>query len=71
MNEDLNWLLTDEFVSFSNKIKEIVELKKAKKAELKSFYEKTQNELKKLEEEATIAQEEFETFKSSSHKKED
>lgn len=71
MNEDLNWLLTDEFVEFSNRIKEIIEIKKAKKSELKAFHEKIKNELKQLEEEAIIAQEKFEIFKSSSHKKED
>ena len=70
MKEDLNWLLTDEFVIFSNKIKEIVDLKKAKKAEMKSFYEKIQNDLKKLDEDANLAREEFETFKSTYKKEE-
>lgn len=70
MKEDLNWLLTDEFVTFSNKIKEIVDLKKAKKAEMKSFYEKIQNDLKKLDEDANLAREEFETFKSTYKKEE-
>lgn len=63
MNDDLNWLLTDEFVTFSVKIKDILDRKKAKKGELKAFYEKIQVDFKEFDDEAATAKEEFETFK--------
>lgn len=59
-----DYLLTDEFVVFSQKIKDIFEAKKAKKLELKNFYEKVQNEIKALEDEAKNLEAEFEAFKS-------
>lgn len=65
MPEEMNWLLTDEFVAFSAKISAIHEKKKAKKAELKSFYDKVQTDIKALEEEAKKAEEEFEKWKKS------
>ena len=61
--EKNDYLLTDEFVAFSQKIAHIFETKKAKKLELKNFYEKIQNEIKVLEEEAKNAETEFEEFK--------
>lgn len=63
MKENLDWredlspsdrLLADEFFLFSNKMKKIIELKRAKKAEMKSFCEKIQNDLKKLDEDIII-----------------
>jgi len=61
--EKNDYLLTDEFVAFSQKIAQIFEAKKAKKLELKNFYEKIQNEIKVLEEEAKAAEADFESFK--------
>lgn len=63
--EELNWLLTEEFLTFSKKIEKIIEEKKAKKVELKAFYDKINLELKALDEEATSVQVEFENFKKS------
>jgi hypothetical protein len=62
---DENYLLTDEFLDFANKIKAVHEEKKAKKAELKSFYEKIQNELKALDAKAKALEEEFNAWKST------
>lgn len=70
MTEKNDYLLTDEFVAFSQKIAQIFEAKKAKKLELKNFYEKIQSELKFLEEEAKAAESEFELFKQKSSKEE-
>lgn len=61
--EKNDYLLTEEFVEFSQKIARIFEAKKAKKLELKNFYEKVQAELKALEDEAKKAEHEFELFK--------
>lgn len=61
--EEMNWLLTDEFVAFSAKIKDIHERKKTKKAELKAFYDKIQLDIKALEEEAKDAEDEFQKWK--------
>jgi hypothetical protein len=61
--EKNEYLLTEEFVEFSQKIAKIFESKKAKKLELKTFYEKIQNELKVLEDEAKQAEQDFEAFK--------
>jgi predicted nucleic acid-binding Zn-ribbon protein len=69
MAEETNWLLTDEFVQFSGKIAAILEKKKAKKAELKAFYDKIQVDLKSLEEEAKQAEEEFQKWRQSQDSK--
>jgi len=61
--ENKDYLLTDEFVAFSQKISKIYEDKKNKKLELKNFYEKIQTELKDLEDAAKAAESEFEAFK--------
>jgi hypothetical protein len=61
--EKIDYLLTEEFVEFSQKIAKIFEAKKTKKLELKNFYEKVQSELKLLEEEAKQAEQDFESFK--------
>lgn len=68
--EKSEYLLTEEFVSFSKRIAEIFEAKKAKKQELKNFYEKIQAELKALEEEAKEAEAEFESFRKSGNNQE-
>jgi predicted nucleic acid-binding Zn-ribbon protein len=62
---EFNWLLTDEFVAFSAKIAAIHEKKKAKKAELKQFYDKIKAEEKELDEEAKNAEDEFQSWKKS------
>jgi len=63
MADEMNWLLTDEFVAFSAKIKDIHERKKTKKSELKAFYDKIQVDIKALEEEAKDAEDEFQNWK--------
>jgi len=68
--EKNEYLLTEEFVEFSQKIARIFEAKKTKKLELKTFYEKIQNELKVLEDEAKQAEQEFESFKQKQLKEE-
>jgi hypothetical protein len=68
MTDEMNWLLTDEFVAFSAKIKDIHERKKTKKAELKAFYDKIQLDIKALEEEAKDAEDEFQKWKVGQEK---
>lgn len=63
--DKIDVLLTDEFVAFSEKIKDILDRKKAKKLELKTFYEKIQVDLKSLDDEATAAKTEFEAKSKS------
>ena len=65
MADEMNWLLTDEFVAFSVKIKDILDRKKAKKQELKDFYDKIQADYKALEDEARAAEGEFQAWKKS------
>jgi len=65
MADELNWLLTDEFVAFSAKIASIHEKKKAKKQELKEFYEKIQTELKAFDAQAKDAEDEFQKWKQA------
>lgn len=47
--DDTSFLLSDEFLSLVEKVKLIQEEKKAKKAELKAFYDKVQAEIKALD----------------------
>lgn len=61
--EKMDYLLSEEFVEFSQKISKIFEKKKAKKLELKNFYDQIQLDLKNLEEEAKKLEQEFEAFK--------
>jgi iron-sulfur cluster repair protein YtfE (RIC family) len=61
----MNWLLSDEFVTFSQKISEIHNKKKNLKAELKEFYDKISSQIKSLDKEANILNEEFESWKNS------
>lgn len=71
MADELNWLLTDEFVAFSVKIAAIHEKKKAKKQELKVVYEKFQAELKALDSQAKDAEDEFQSWKKAQEEKND
>ena len=68
MTDELNWLLTDEFIAFSAKIKVIHENKKSKKLELKKIYDKFQAEFETLDKEAKKAEDEFQTWKHSAEK---
>jgi hypothetical protein len=61
--DDTNFLLTEEFITFSTKIKSIYENKKIKKAELKSFYDKTQAEIKSFDDQAKSIEEDFNKWK--------
>lgn len=62
----MDWLLSDEFVTFSQRIAEIHNEKKQLKQQLKDFYEKSQAKLKDLEAQAQALSEEFEKWKKSS-----
>ncbi len=61
----MDWLLSEEFVAFSQKISEIYAEKKKIKNELKEVYEKFQNKIKDLELQAQALQEEFEKWKKT------
>lgn len=62
--DESSYLLSDEFISFANKVKAIHEEKKAKKAELKAFYDKIQVELKGLDAKAKTLEDEFNAWKN-------
>lgn len=61
----MEWLLSDEFVTFSQRIAEIHSEKKTIKQQLKDFYEKSQARIKDLDAQAQALSEEFEKWKSS------
>ena len=61
----MDWVLSEEFVSFSQKIAEIYAEKKKVKQELKEFYDKSQGKLKELESKASSLQDDFESWKKS------
>jgi predicted nucleic acid-binding Zn-ribbon protein len=61
--ESLEILLSDEFVAFSTKIKEIFANKKAKQEELRKVYDSYKAEFKALDDEAKELQVEFEAWK--------
>jgi len=61
----MDWLLSEEFVSFSQKVSDIYGEKKKLKQELKDYYEKSQTKLKELEQQAQVLQEEFEKWKKT------
>ena len=63
----MDWLLSEEFVTFSQRIADIYTEKKKIKADLKDFYEKAQGKLKELEAQAQTLQEEFEKWKPTNH----
>jgi hypothetical protein len=64
-----NLFLTDEFAVFSKKISEIHSVKKAKKEEMKAVFAKFEEELKKLDAEASVLQQGWEQFVASHSKK--
>lgn len=59
----MDWLLSDEFVTFSQRVSEIHNEKKQIKQQLKEYYEKTQVKLKELESQAQALSDEFEKWK--------
>lgn len=61
----MEWLLSDEFVTFSQRIAEIHNEKKQIKQQLKEFYEKSQTKLKDLELQAQALSDDFEKWKKS------
>jgi uncharacterized lipoprotein NlpE involved in copper resistance len=63
--DDANYLLTDEFLAFAEKIKTVHEEKKAKKAELKVFFDKIQNDLKALDIKAKELEDQFNAWKKA------
>ena len=62
---ELDTLLTDEFVAFSQKVSEIHIEKKKMKQELKDVYEKINAKMKELDMEAKLLNENFEKWKNS------
>ena len=62
---ELDTLLTDEFVAFSQKVSEIHIEKKKMKQELKDVYEKINAKMKELDLEAKSLNENFEKWKNS------
>jgi hypothetical protein len=66
--EETNWLLTDEFIEFAEQIKDIHDRKKAKRQELKEFYDHIQVELRALDAECKAAEKEFSDWKNSQQK---
>lgn len=62
-DRQIEFLLTDNFQEFSAKISEIHSEKKKKKEYLKQVYEKTQQEIKQLDNQAKNVYEEFEQWK--------
>lgn len=61
--DNINLLLTDEFITFSGKIAQLHAEKKKKKQELKAFYDKIQVELGHLDDQAKAVALEFEDWK--------
>jgi hypothetical protein len=61
--ENINLLLTEEFIVFSQKIAHLYNEKKKKKHELKTFYDKIQAELSVLDDEAKAMALEFDDWK--------
>lgn len=60
---DLDFLLSDEFVEFSTKVKEIHEAKKTKQAAFKNLYDAFKTEIQTLDDQAKGLQEDFEKWK--------
>jgi iron-sulfur cluster repair protein YtfE (RIC family) len=60
----MNWLLSDEFVTFSQKVAEIHAQKKKLKIDLKEYYDRISSQIKSLDKEATVLSDEFESWKT-------
>lgn len=68
---DIDALLSDEFVTFSQRVSEIHQEKKKMKQELKEMYEKIQIKIKDLDSQAKSLAENFEKWKNSLSKNND
>lgn len=64
-SDNIDYLLSDNFIEFSKNISEIYSEKKKKKEYLKQVYEKTQVEIKDLDNKARKLNSDFESWKSS------
>lgn len=60
-----NYLLTDEFVEFTLKIKDLHELKKARSDEFKVLYQAYKKEIKDFDDQADELQKEFNNWVAS------
>ena len=67
--ENVEFLLSDEYVKFSQRITELHALKKSLKEEFKKKYDIYQKELQTLDGEAHTAQQRFEEWKATQVKK--
>lgn len=65
MPENIDYLLSENFIEFSKNIADIFNEKKKKKEHLKQIYEKIQQEIKELDNKAKKLNLEFESWKSS------
>ena len=65
----IDYLLSDEFVAYSQKIAEIHATKKAKQDELKAVYATIKKQLEDLDAAAVAANNEFEDWKAQKVKK--
>lgn len=63
--DNIDYLLSDNFIEFSKNIAEIYSEKKKKKEHLKQVYEKIQSEIKELDGKAKKLNFEFESWKNS------
>lgn len=68
---DIDTLLSDEFVAFSQKVSEIHQEKKKMKQELKEMYEKIQTKIKELDAQAKSLADNFDKWKKSIVKNEE
>jgi chaperonin cofactor prefoldin len=65
MPDNIDYLLSENFIEFSKNIADIFSEKKKKKEHLKQIYEKIQLEIKELDNKAKKLNSEFEAWKSS------
>lgn len=65
MTEDVQLLLTEEYIAYTAKIADIFAKKKIKQEEVKKIYDNYKQELEVLNTEAAKAQEEWEEWKAT------
>jgi ABC-type Zn uptake system ZnuABC Zn-binding protein ZnuA len=65
MSDNIDYLLSENFIEFSKNIADIYSEKKKKKEYLKQIYEKTQAEIKELDNKAKKLNSDFESWKNS------
>lgn len=65
MSDNIDCLLSENFIEFSKNIADIYSEKKKKKEYLKQIYEKTQFEIKELDNKAKKLNSDFESWKNS------